>query len=77
MDSKDELPNDMQKYFQKGCNAMSTQQPSKNQRLAQKLQTQPGKEYSFSTKPGLREKKRQIQHRFANASTALKSLVSE
>ena len=57
MDSKDELPNDMQKYFQKGCNAMSTQQPSQKQRLAQKLQTQPGKEYSFSTKPGLREKK--------------------
>jgi hypothetical protein len=55
---------------------MNTQQPSHKQRLAKKLQTQPGKEYSFSGKPDLRGK-RQIQQRFANESTALSSLVSE
>jgi len=37
---------------------MKTQQPSQKRRLAQKLQTQPGKEYSFNTKPGLQKKKK-------------------
>jgi hypothetical protein len=55
---------------------MKTQQPSQKWRLAKKLQAQPGKKYSFSTIPGLREK-RQIQQRFTNVSTALKSLVLE
>ena len=55
MDSEDELPNAMYKYFQKESNAMKTQQPSHKWRPAQKLQTQPGKEYSFSAKPGLGE----------------------
>jgi hypothetical protein len=35
-----------------------------------------GKEYSFSAKPDLRITA-QIQHRFANANTALKSLLLE
>ena len=34
---------------------MKTQQPSQKRRLGQKLQTQLGKEYSFSAKPDLRE----------------------
>jgi hypothetical protein len=55
---------------------MKTEQHSQKWRLAQKIQTQPGKEYSFSIKPGLREK-RQIEQRFANVGTALKSVVSE
>jgi hypothetical protein len=75
MDSEDELPNAHVETSLEGEH--SNEHPANlTETEASKQASEPGKEYSFSAKPDLKET-RQIQQRFANVSTALKSLVSE